>query len=439
MDDQKALSATSRSFRGRFIAQVQIVTSTDVGEFALGINCRWPLLSMVILLNRDAIWPEVQPPDRVLAHVAVADREFDPASIFMLRPLYTSAPDLAWVPLAAQLTRQVTIKWPGLVLFLIFNVELPALATAIIAQLRIGRWPSLGDVHLSNCELSAQALSLLGQSKWPALMRLDVSRTGLDAEGMAMLAKGNWPLLSDINLRYNSTLDAAAIAQLSTTNWPLTSLSLSHTPVSAAMAAELAQLHLPNLKILWLNSTGLTAAAMSELASVDWPTMQCLYLSDNDLDAAGMQHLCKMHLPALHRLYLSHANILAEGACWLVQGSWPLLTDLDLSHNQLDANAIDSIVNGVWPELRSLLLAGNAFGHDGLQLLIKANWPLLECLSIGLNMLKRCDSCLLLGLDPYQVQKRKFRMWSYMMHRNVSLTETSLWPNLEAVTICRRF
>ena len=308
-----------------------------------------------------------------------------------------------------------------------------------------GTWSSMAYVNCSKCELSAQALLLLSQSKWPALMQLNVSQTSLGAEGMVMLAKGNWPLLKQTQLSYNPTLDAAAIAQLSTTSWPLTTLSVSRIPVSAATAAELAQLHLPNLNRLFLDKMGLTAASMSELARADWPMMQCLSFSDNDLDAAGRQHLCKICLPALNKLHLSQANISesVEGAHWPFQGAWPLLTDLNLSHNQLHANAIESTVSAIWLELQLLWLAEIAFGHDGLQQLIKAKWPLLQCMSTDLNRLERCDSCLLLGLDSHKLQilkhKCRERSCRMVLGRDVSHTRTSLSPNSKAITIFRCF
>ena len=49
MDDQKALSAASKSLRYPFVAQIQIVTVTYNEDFAFITQCWWPLLSMVVL------------------------------------------------------------------------------------------------------------------------------------------------------------------------------------------------------------------------------------------------------------------------------------------------------------------------------------------------------------------------------------------------------
>lgn len=152
-------------------------------------------------------------------------------------------------------------------------VKLHAMGTAIIAQLSKGNWSSLEDLGLAGCEPGAQGVFLLSQGKWPGLQILDVTFTCLDAEGVALLAKGNWPLLSHVNLSSKLSLDAVATLHLSAINWSLGCLILSHMPSTAAMAAELAKLALPNLIRLFLDSASLTAVAVSELTKADWPIL----------------------------------------------------------------------------------------------------------------------------------------------------------------------
>lgn len=136
-------------------------------------------------------------------------------------------------------------------------------------------------------------------------------------------------MLKKIQLSFNPALDAVANSHLSEANWSLRDLRLSHTPVDAAMAAQLAQLHLFNLTTISLENTGLTSEALSKLEFADWSTLRHLDLSHNDVDALAMQHLCMVHLPALRIIVLNNANIAREAAYWLAQGSWPLLTGLD--------------------------------------------------------------------------------------------------------------
>ena len=390
MDDQKALSAVSRSLRNSFVAKVRVVTVACKADLAL-VNYSWPLLSMVILIEDDCYLPS-PPSDRSLVCVGVSARPVSApilqpfityaeesclcgrtSKIFMLRPLHTSA-SLAWASLAAQqLGHHLTANWPDLNSFSLTHLKLPALSVAIIAQLAKGNFSSLGYLKLSKCGLAAQSCLHLSQGNWPALEHLELANNGIDAEGMALLAKANWPSLLELELSYNPVLDAKAIAHLSTAKWPLLSLGLSHTLVTAAMAAELSQLQLSNLMTVSLIETGLTAAAVSELARADWAVLKTLQLDHNALDAAAIQHLCRMHMPRLERLSLQYATITDAAAFWLAQGSWPLLTDLRLSHNQLGVEATKHIASAVWPQLKSLGLEENLFDDDGLQQLSKGN------------------------------------------------------------------
>ena len=120
--------------------------------------------------------------------------------------------------------------------------------------------------------------------------------------------------MRNIDLWCNPNLDAVAIAHLPAATWRLESLDLAQVPVTPAMAAELANLQLPELAQLHLTDTGLTAAAVSELARADWPVLKLVNLSRNDLHSAAMQHVCRLRLPLLEHLVLEHASITAEGA-----------------------------------------------------------------------------------------------------------------------------
>ena len=428
-DAQKALSAASKGFRERFTAQVRVVTVRCKQDLDLTNKCRWPLVSMVILPTFtycDALPILLQ---RLEAHIYLTS-ESSHAVISLLRPLHTPAWSMAWVPTAAQqLENQLAAKWPKLSKFGMGHVRLGAVGTAIIAQLAKGNWPSLRYLSLSNCRLGAQGVLPLSQGKWPGLRVLNMSCNCLDAEGMALLAKENWPLLHELQLYDNPSLDALAIAHLSAHNWPLQTLVLSRMPFTSAMAAELAKLQLPSLKWISLSSTQFTAEAASELTMADWPVLSYLCLSHNDIDAGAIHHLYMMQLPALAHLCLSNANIAAEAVHQLSLCSWAQLRSLDLSYNQLDAEDAKQLATGVWPHLQSLELASNPFGRCGLQQLLKANWPGLRFLGVGLNMLERHVSEMLLGLDPERsvVFSKKYLA--------VSPTDACIWPNLRIIVL----
>ena len=280
---------------------------------------------------------------RVLFIVLVSESQSSRTFVSMLKPLHASAAVLAYLPLAAQqLAHQMTIKWPCMQRLMLSDVEeLHGLGREIASQLVQGTWTTLVDLCLMGCDLRSPEFLLLSQGNWPHLQYLDVSKNCLDAEGMAALAKGKWPLLMSINLGSNPTLDAAAIAHLSAANWPIAQLKLSHTPVSAVMAAELAHLQLPDLMRLHLNNTGLTAAAVSELARADWPLLRYLSLGLDDVEAVGSLglDLDKVQEPnseALDGTTVHQRNMvsLPGGVGW-----WP-----NLSHVKVSKHGIELLV-----------------------------------------------------------------------------------------------
>ena len=91
----------------------------------------------------------------------------------MLKPLQTSASELAWTALAAQqLARQITAKWPELESLSVCSQNLPGFGTAITAQLTQSNWSSLAILSILKHELSADDCLLLSQGNWAALKTL---------------------------------------------------------------------------------------------------------------------------------------------------------------------------------------------------------------------------------------------------------------------------
>ena len=263
-------------------------------DFVLVAERRWPRVSMIALQHAERCTgcsSVSSPADWQLFSVFICAEGDKSIKTFvsMLTPLRAPAADSACLPLAAQqLAHQMTVKWPCMHAFLLSRMErLDGLGMEIVSQLVKGTWTSLVYLDLMDCDLRAPDFLVLSQGNWPGLKSLDVSHNCLDAEGMASLAKGNWPVLMCFSLGSNPTLDAAAIAHVSAANWPIRLLDLSHNRVSTDMAAELADLQLPNLMHLYLTNTALTAAAVSELARADWPILKYLTLGHDDLDAMG--------------------------------------------------------------------------------------------------------------------------------------------------------
>lgn len=220
----------------------------------------------------------------------------------------------------------------------------------MVSQLVKGTWTDLETLDLSDCHLKAKGILILSQGDWPCLLLLDVSANCMNAEGLALLAKGNWPLLVVIALSFDPTMDAIAIAHLSAANWPLKSLSISNTPFSADMAAELTDLQLPNLESFYLNESGLTASALSELARADWPSLIYLGLSHADLDAVCV----------LLGLNLEKVQALKSGACDGVEVQRTVTTGALSLWSQLQCTKISKM----FVELTTTLHSKDLFDFD---------------------------------------------------------------------------
>ena len=286
---QLALSATCKSFRLQFFAQVQVVTVLREEDYALVPQRKWPRLNLVILQDAYSYCSVSLPENIRIVKIHISDAD-GRAIVSMLRPLHNPASDLPSTRLAAQqLAHQMRLRWPLMGSFTMSDVHnLDGLGNKIVSQLVTGRWTHLVRLLLSDCDLQAEEFLLLGQGNWPGLMWLDVSGSSLDAKGMAWLAKGNWPRLFSIKLSVNPTLGARAIAQLGAANWLKEELVITDTPFSTDMAAALADLQLPKLRELRLKGSGLTAAAVSELARADWPNLRDLSMHHDDLDAVAV-------------------------------------------------------------------------------------------------------------------------------------------------------
>ena len=339
---QKALSATCKSCRLQFIAQVQVVTLLHEEDYVWAVGRRWPQLRMVIS-KEDAYYTTSLPSHIRIFKVSVSAEGNDKAAISLLRPLNHLATDLPCTHLAAQqLAHQMRVRWPLMQFFAVSSYmppvpELHGLGLAIVSQLVQGTWTRLKSLYLDKCELNTEAFLLLSQGNWPDLRTLNVSGNCLDAEGMALLAKGNWPLLSGINLSFNSTLDAMAIAHLSAVNWPLGGLTISDTPFSIDVAVKLADLQLPNLTSLALRGSGLTAAAVSELAKANWPNLGKLSIEHDDLDALAALfgvNLDKVQevksSPRLFARVVEHRMV-----SWPDVGLWPNLSWITITKRNL--------------------------------------------------------------------------------------------------------
>ena len=108
-------------------------------------------------------------------------------------------------------------------------------------------------------------------------------------------------------------------------------------PFSIDMAAELANLKLPELRVLHLMGSSLTAASVSELARADWPCLCILDLGHNDLDAMAV--LFGVGLEKVQRLKCD-AHVFAKVSvrrmhAWPPMGLWPNLSCITISRGNV--------------------------------------------------------------------------------------------------------
>ena len=141
MNDQKALSAASRSFCRSFVAKIQVVTVKSEQDLPL-VNQSWPLLSMVILQPWRCWSHAVLPSERNLASVCVQVSGSSPSSekIFMLKPLHTSSLSVA-SSAAQQLACYLLAKWPTLTSFSLNHLELQRVWQSLHSSSRLTAYP----------------------------------------------------------------------------------------------------------------------------------------------------------------------------------------------------------------------------------------------------------------------------------------------------------
>lgn len=307
-DARKALSSAGSKFRGMFIAQVTVVTVCCQADLDAVARRRWPMLSLVILRH----WGDGGCCSDSYSHtvgLGESQIEFsynDPDEFSFSHP-YESARVLAVSSrkppvhvgntAAKQLLHHVTGSGRSPTSLSLLYLDLPGLCSSILGQLNDGHWLGLHSLTLWEAGLTAADWLMLAHANLPNLTSLSIARNGLDADVMASLAKAKWPLLHSLHLSHEPHLNAVAIAHLGAASYSVSNLSLSDIPVTAAMAAELAQLS--HLHSISLDATDLTAAAVKELAKANWPKLWSFTLHHNNLDASALPR----HIKAVERLF----------------------------------------------------------------------------------------------------------------------------------------
>jgi uncharacterized protein (TIGR02996 family) len=211
--------------------------------------------------------------------------------------------------------------------------------------------------RLENLDLSAKGITpadvrtLLGSPHLTGLRQLDLGYNELGVDGARALAQGQpLPRLEQLVLR-SSGFDDSAVH-------------------------ELANMRLARLRHLDLSGNrfgpeGLPALLRSSLLA----RLRVLRLGDCDLGPEGVEQLAEVNLPELKELYLDSNELGPDGALALARCSWAQqLEVLDLRSNQVEDEGVQALTAS--PYLTGLVkldLGSADVGPESARAL--ANWP----------------------------------------------------------------
>ncbi len=288
--------------------------------------------------------------------------------------------------------------------------------------------PYLEDLDLSNGKLTHGSLRLLTKlGKWPLMKRLNLSQNKLKRAGVALLAQADWPILEQLVLS-KCRLDAACTVVLADASWP--ELKWLHLDGNSFWYQRHGTCWFPSCPLLecadlsggpeWDERPG-AHSVLCAVVTAQWSHLKHLDLSGrhHELGSADVLCLTRGHWPGLSTLSLSGSLLrceLLESVAHLVHASWPVLQDLDLSR-QCDMLDDDywlhehaaMLSQGTWPMLKKLNLSYNMMCEGCMAMLAQGHWPLLEALEM--------TYC---GIDRYDVSGLLMSNWPLMQNLDLS-------------------
>ena len=315
----KALSATCRSLRTSFCAQVTVMTVTDPADLSKLCCTTWPQLMMVVcnLLfdYQSKAACQLLPEWEMMAEFELLEAPggclVSRTTIMLVRP-------------HRQLNKPL--------------IDLPSQHCAAVSAFADKCRDCTPAIMLRGPCIGFRAVQSLTNDIWPAVGCLKVIEAPRLEEGIMSLLINSAPLLQSIIFQ-DCFLDMAALLKFSTAGPRLHTITLSNNQLDATAVSSITQVTWPQLGRLLLNSTLLDAACMQHFTSCSWPALHHLALEHADLDAPALHCLAQGQWPALGFLNLKGNNVGATGVSYLVQGNWPRLGMLVLSDQGLDAEA----------------------------------------------------------------------------------------------------
>ncbi len=220
-------------------------------------------------------------------------------------------------------------------------------------QMVEAQWVNLRRLHLIDCCLNDDGLSMLLTASWNNLQHLCLDDNHLESSSMMLLSEGCWPYLTSLSLR-NNHISSAGMTALVKGAWPLLeALNVENNNIGATGCVALSRSTWQNLHFLNISENPLGNTGVDHLMKADWPLstslcMQAIGLKEDCkvLANSNWSELTRPHLgqsfdftfdevaPRLERLDLSDNFVYSSGTYPMGYHGWGILKRLCLSRTE---------------------------------------------------------------------------------------------------------
>lgn len=312
----KALSATCRSLRTYFCAQVMVISLSNAEDASKLCCTAWPQLLMVVCASGAELGSQLSAQWQYMLEMSVCDASMQGKTAVLIRPWQQSGTPLMDLP------RQ-------------HSAALSAFADKHRHLTEDLRWGPPYEMKLRGPFMSCSVAQSLMHNSWPTITVLEWhALPQREAESVSWLSS-SLPNLTGISFRH-CFIAASDLLRFGTSWSELKTISLAHNQLDASSISAIPQASWPHLRYLELGHNMISTAGVQHLVDCSWPCLQVLSLTNTGIDGAALRCLAQGHWPELCLLDLVDNNIDAIGASYLIQGNWPLLTSLVLSAQGLD-------------------------------------------------------------------------------------------------------
>ena len=304
----KSWSATCKTLRNLFCAQVTIITLSDPADASKPCCSTWPQLMTVVCKSQ------------------------------------------------SDLKGDLSFQWEYMM-----QLHTEETGAVLIRSLQHSHMP-LVDLPSQHCAaLSAFADKHRRVATWMALQG-----PLLECRAVKSLTHASWPLLRTMELYNIPHLGTKRICYLLDLLHHLIDISITDCFVVACLLSKIGTGCL-QFRYILLGSNELDADAISATKHANWPNLEVMDMHGCMLGTSGIQTRESCSWPYLEALCLKHACL--DVPALQCQAQWPQLSFMDLCGNHIDATGISYLVQGKWPLLGMLLLSDQGLDEEGLLLL----------------------------------------------------------------------